>query len=69
VPRLPVSEPPSLSRYDLLLAVIAAPLVVATLLAAALPVSFRLALAAACLPAGGGLGYALFYRPPALGSS
>ncbi len=53
------------SRHDLLLAVIAAPLVLAGVLSAALPISLPLALAVGSVPAGSGLGYALFWRPPA----
>lgn len=59
-----VALPPSISRHDLLLTVIGVPLVVAALAAAVFPISLRLALAAGSMPAGGGLGYALFYRPP-----
>jgi len=56
--------PERLTRHDLLLAVIGAPLAVAAVVAAALPVSLFVAMLAGSVPAGGGLGYALFYRPP-----
>jgi hypothetical protein len=57
--------PSAVTRHDLLLALIAAPLAVGAFLALAFPISLRVALAAGSLPAGGGLGYALFFRPPA----
>lgn len=54
-----------LTRHDLLLAVIGAPLAVAAMAAAASPVSLATAMLAGSVAAGGGLGYALFCRPPA----
>jgi len=54
-----------LTRYDLLLAVIGAPLAVTAMAAAASPVSPPVAMLAGSVPAGDGLGYALFCRPPA----
>ena len=54
-----------LTRYDLLLAVIGAPLAVAAVAATASSVSLATAMLAGSVPAGGGLGYALFCRPPA----
>lgn len=54
----------SVSRYDLLLAAIALPLVVAGVAGALLPVAMSVALGAGSVPATGTMGYALFYRPP-----
>jgi hypothetical protein len=54
----------SLSRHDLSLVAIALPLVVALLFGVVSPVEMVAALAAASVPATGGLGYALFYNPP-----
>ena len=55
---------PSLTRHDLLLAGIALSLVLAAMLGVLLPVKLPLALGAGSVPATGGMGYALFYRPP-----
>ncbi|MEF8870637.1 MAG: hypothetical protein V5A41_03290 [Haloarculaceae archaeon] len=54
----------SVSRYDLLLAAIVLPLVVAGMIGALLPVGMSVALGAGSVPATGTMGYALFYRPP-----
>jgi hypothetical protein len=53
-----------ITRHDLSLAAIAVPLLVATVAGATLPVGLPVALGAGSVPASGGLGYALFYRPP-----
>jgi hypothetical protein len=58
---LPENTP---SRYDVLLAAIAVPMLVAATLGALLPVGMPLALGAGSVPATGSMGYALFYRPP-----
>jgi hypothetical protein len=54
----------SLSRHDLLLVAIALPLLLASLVAALLPVGTVTALGAGSVPATGSMGYALFYNPP-----
>lgn len=59
--RFPTVRP---TRHDLLLAAIATPLVVAGAVAATSAVQVEYALAAGAIPAGGGLYYALFGRPP-----
>lgn len=55
---------PHLTRHDLLLGGMAASLTAAGVLAATTGVSLAVALAGGSLPAGLGLGYGLFYRPP-----
>ena len=60
-----MSRAASLSRHDLSLLVIALPLLLASVVAALLPVGTVVALGAGSVPATGGLGYALFYNPPA----
>ena len=52
------------TRHDVLLAMIALPMVVAATLGALLPVGMSIALGAGSVPATGSMGYALFYRPP-----
>jgi hypothetical protein len=52
------------SRYDVLLAAIGLALLVAGIAGLVLSVPLALAMAAGSVPASGGLGYALFYRPP-----
>jgi hypothetical protein len=54
----------TLSRHDLSLAAIAVSLLAASLAGALLPVGMMAALGAGSVPATGGVGYALFYRPP-----
>lgn len=56
--RIPVT------RHDLVLATIAAPMVVAGLVGLVSSLAMSTALAAGSLPATGSLGYALFYEPP-----
>ena len=60
-------DPPSFpaARADLLLAAIALPMVLAGVVAAAVPVPLAYALGAGAIPAGGGLSYALFVSPAA----
>lgn len=50
---------------DLILAAIALPMLVASVLAVLTPVGTALALGAGSLTASGGVGYALFLDPPA----
>lgn len=52
------------TRYDLVLAAIAVPMVVAGLVGVVSSLAISTALAAGSLPATGSLGYALFYEPP-----
>lgn len=52
------------TRYDLVLATIAAPMVIAGLVGLVSSLAMSTALAAGSLPATGSLGYALFYQPP-----
>lgn len=52
------------TRYDLVLATIAAPMVIAGLVGLVSSLAMSTALAAGSLPATGSLGYALFYEPP-----
>ncbi len=54
----------SLSQYDLLLAAIVLPLVLASVAGALLPVEMVSALTAGSVPSSGSMGYALFYNPP-----
>lgn len=58
---IPTTQP---TRYDLLLAAIATPLVLAGAVATLSAVQTIHALAAGAVPAVGGLWYALFHRPP-----
>jgi hypothetical protein len=58
-----VSRTP-VTRYDLVLATIAAPMVIAGLVGLVSSLAMSTALAAGSLPATGSLGYALFYEPP-----
>lgn len=53
------------SRHDLVLAAIALPMVLAGLVGALFPVQLTVALGAGSVPASGGVGYALFFGPPA----
>lgn len=53
-----------LATADLVLAGVALPLLVALLASAALSISPGIALGAGSVPAGGTVGYALFYDPP-----
>lgn len=55
----------SLATADLVLLVMAVPLLLATLIAVAFSVQFGVAMGAGSVPASGTLGYALFYDPPA----
>lgn len=52
------------SRYDFILAVIPASLILATIAGAVSPVGMITALGLGSVPASGSMGYALFYRPP-----
>ena len=52
------------SRHDLSLAGIAVSLLVGALVGVLFPVGLAVALGLGSVPAGGALGYALFYRPP-----
>jgi hypothetical protein len=58
-----VSHSP-VTRHDLVLATIAAPMVIAALVGFLSSLAMSTALAAGSLPATGSLGYALFYQPP-----
>lgn len=55
----------SAARADLLLVAIALPMVLAAVIAAAVSVPWAYALGLGAIPAGGGLGYALFRSPSA----
>jgi len=57
-----MSGPPSMP--DLVLASIALSMLLASLGAVVTSISFVTALGAGSLPAGGSIGYALFYNPP-----
>lgn len=59
--------PGELATADLVLVAMALPLLLASLAGLVSSVQFGLALGAGSLPAGGTLGYALFYDPPAEG--
>ncbi|MHB9287805.1 hypothetical protein ACKVMT_12300 [Halobacteriales archaeon Cl-PHB] len=52
------------SRHDVLLAAIGLSLFVAGIAGLVLSVPLAVAMAAGSVPASGGVGYALFYRPP-----
>jgi len=52
------------TRHDATLAGIALPLVAGAVVGALSPVGMVAALGAGSVPSFGGLGYALFYRPP-----
>jgi len=52
------------SRHDVLLAAIGLSMLVAGVAGLVLSVPLAVALAAGSVPASGGVGYALFYRPP-----
>ena len=54
----------SVSRYDLLLAVIALPVALAGVLGAVSTLAMSTALAVGSVPATGGVGYALFVEQP-----
>ncbi|QGA81589.1 hypothetical protein [Halomicrobium sp. LC1Hm] len=54
-----------LATADLVLVAMALPLVVASLVGVVFSVQFGVAMGAGSVPAGGTLGYALFYDPPA----
>ncbi|WP_018257135.1 hypothetical protein [Halomicrobium katesii] len=54
-----------LATADLVLAAMALPLLVASLVGVVFAVQFGVAMGAGSVPAGGTLGYALFYDPPA----
>lgn len=58
--------PAQLTRHDVLLVAIGLPLVVAAAVGLASAVPLDLLLVGACVPACGGLGYALFVRPPGM---
>jgi len=55
----------SLATADLVLLVMAIPMVLASLVGVVFSVQLGVAMGAGSLPAGGTLGYALFYDPPA----
>ena len=55
----------SLATADLVLLVMAIPMVLASLVGVVFSVQFGVAMGAGSLPASGTLGYALFYDPPA----
>ena len=55
----------SLATADLVLIVMAVPMVLASLAGLASSIQFAVALGAGSVPATGTLGYALFYDPPA----
>ncbi|GAB3679646.1 hypothetical protein GCM10028857_01310 [Salinarchaeum chitinilyticum] len=59
----------SVSRYDLLLAVIALPVAIAGVLGAVSTLAMSTALAAGSVPATGGIGYALFVEEPTADAS
>jgi hypothetical protein len=54
----------SVSRYDLLLAMIALPVALAGVVGAVTTLAMSTALAAGSVPASGGIGYALFVEQP-----
>jgi len=54
----------SVSRYDLLLAMIALPVAIAGVLGAVSTLAMSTALAVGSVPATGGIGYALFVEQP-----
>jgi len=57
----------SLATADLVLLAMAVPLLLASLVGVVFSVQLGVAMGAGSLPAGGTLGYALFYDPPASG--
>lgn len=59
-----MTDAPAVTRHDLLLAVIGLPILLAAIAGTVLSVPLTYALGAGSVPASGGLGYALFYRPP-----
>lgn len=66
--RLPLDGVPDLSRYDAVLAAIPAALLLASLVAAALPVSFRAAVAPGAAVSALLVADALYLNPPSTGS-